>query len=97
MAMAITHEDLTFALRDFALSLASAMGKARGAVRTADTEMMKEAFGEAEAAAQGFADWLEGTQTGEKAAVAGAEPAQIEELQKPEGLEDAKAPAAKKL
>lgn len=28
--MAITHEELTFALRDFALSLASAMGRRGG-------------------------------------------------------------------
>jgi len=94
--MAITHEDLTFALRDFALSLASAMGKARGAVRSADAEIMREAFGGAEAAAQQLADWLEGTQTGAKAPVSGTEPAQVEELQKLEGLEDTKAAAAKK-
>ena len=56
--MAINHVDLAFALRDFALRLASAMGKARGAVRTAETEMMREAFGEAEAAATELADWL---------------------------------------
>jgi hypothetical protein len=88
--MAINHGDLAFALRDFALRLATAMGKARGTVRTANAEIMREAFGEAEAAATELADWLETSQAGEKAPVAGAEPAQIGELLK-EGLEEAAA------
>ena len=88
--MAINHGDLAFALRDFALRLASAMGKARGAVRTSDTDLMREAFGEVEAAATELADWLEASQAGEKAPVAGAEPAQIGELLK-EGIEEAAA------
>ena len=54
--MAINHGDLAFGLIHFALRLAGAMGKARGAVRTSDSELMREAFGEVEAAATELAD-----------------------------------------